>query len=438
MAQAQEERSKEAKASQTEASTPGEPPELKTGGSGKVLPTKTAPKRERVLETTRGILERIHALHLQTMHEMGSVRKVDRTLARTLLTEFVRLQLIVGEDLTKSLMALCTDLEASCVALVSDIARTMDLHPDDPASCQVKAALWKFQQTTSLKVTLPLMELEAAREDMEAFMRSRLQELSSQTESRELIGELSQKLADHISRVRELVQVPGLTEGEVFQRVLIGLVAHQPLEANFFPGILEGLVGRLGLVPPGITDPPTSVRKGMAHHWAAALKEAIRRMEGRDIDPGQVTSTVVPHWLHLDYDLDFWTRRVDDVAPALTSPLLPSLVGNIHQLERPEIPGEPASFKVDGDLWGPGRAPPKPNVPSPSHDEGKASKRPASKGEAQENEPPGQGESPQDQPPLEPDQEEITEIVISEEDDCTIQDPQGSSTPRGEWVQSWK
>ena len=60
------------------------------------------------------------------------------------------------------------------------------------------------------------MELEAAREDME-FMRSRLRELSSQTESRELIGELSQKLADHTSRVRELVQAPELTEGEVFQ-----------------------------------------------------------------------------------------------------------------------------------------------------------------------------------------------------------------------------
>ena len=103
-------------------------------------------------------------------------------------------------------------------------------------------------------------------------------------------------------------------------------------------------------------------------------------MEGRDIDLGQVTSTVVPHGLHLDYDLDFQTRRVDDVAPALTSPLLPGLVGNIHQLERPEIPGQPASFKADGDLWGAGRAPPKPDVPSPSHDEGKASKRPASEG----------------------------------------------------------
>ena len=118
--------------------------------------------------------------------------------------------------------------------------------------------------------------------------------------------------------------------------------------------------------------------------------------------------------------------------------MLHGLIGNIHHLERPEIPGEPASFKADGDLWGPGRAPPKPDVPSPSHDDEKASKRPASEGEAQENEPSGQGESPQDQPPLEPDQEEITEIVISEEDESTIQEPQGSSTPRSEWVQSRK
>ena len=117
------------------------------------------------------------------------------------MADFVRLQLIVGEDLTKSLMALHTDLEASCASLMSDIVRTMDLHPNDPMSCQVKAALRKFQQTTSLKVTLPLTELEAAHEDMEAFMRSRFQELSSQTESRELIGKLSQKLANHMSRV---------------------------------------------------------------------------------------------------------------------------------------------------------------------------------------------------------------------------------------------
>ena len=333
-------------------------------------------------------------------------------------------------------MALCADLEVSCEMLGSDIARAMDLHPNDSASRQVKATLQRFQQITSLKVALPLMELEAACEDMEAFMRGRLQELSSQTESWELIGELSQRLADHASRVQELIQDPELMKGEVSQLVLVGLGAHQPLKANFFPGILEGLVGRLGLVPLSITNPPTSVREGMARHWAAALREAIRT-EGRDIDLRPATSTVVPHGLRLDYDLDFRTRRADDIPPVLTSPSLLGLIGNICQLERPEIPGEPASFKADENLWGPSRAPPKPDTPGPSHDEGKASNRPASTGEAQENEPPGKGESTQDQPPSESDPD-ITEIVISEGDDSPIQEPQGSSTPRSEWVLSQK
>ena len=173
MAQDQEERSKGAKASHTEAPTSREPPELEARGSGRVLPTKTAPNREQVMETTHDILECVHALCLQTMHEMGSIQEVDRTLAQTLMAEFVRLQLITSEDLTKSLVPLHSDLEASGVAFVSDIARTLDLHPNDPVSCQVRAALRKFQQTTSLKVTLPLTELEAARKDMEAFMRSR-------------------------------------------------------------------------------------------------------------------------------------------------------------------------------------------------------------------------------------------------------------------------
>ena len=90
------------------------------------------------------------------------------------MAEFARLQLIVGEDFTKSLIALRTDLDASCEALMSDIMRTLDLHPNDPMSHQVKAALHKFQQTTSLKVTLLLMELEVEHDDMEEFMWSHL------------------------------------------------------------------------------------------------------------------------------------------------------------------------------------------------------------------------------------------------------------------------
>ena len=213
--------------SPTEAPTPGESPQPEVGGSGAALPLKTAPHREQVLGATCEILARVHTLHLQTMHEMGSVWELDRALARTLLAEFARLHLTIGEDFTKSLIALHTDQEASCEVLLSDIVRTLNLHPDDPVSRQVKTTLEKFQQATSLKVNLPLVELEAAQEDMEEFLQSCLREISSQTKSWELIEELSRKLSAHASRVRELIQVPKLGDLEVSQRVIVGLVMDQ-------------------------------------------------------------------------------------------------------------------------------------------------------------------------------------------------------------------
>ena len=365
---------------------------------------------------------------------MGSVWELDRTLARTLLAESVRAQLIIAEDFTKSLITLRTDLEASSEVLFSDIVRTLNLHPDDPVSHQVKATFQRFQWATSLKVNLPLMELEAAREDMEEFLQSCLREISSQTESQELTEELSQKLLAHTSRVWELVQVPELGELEVSQLVLVGLAMDQPLEANFFPGILEGLAGRLSLMPLGVTDPPTSSRAGMSQWWAAALREAVRTMEGRDIDLRQVTHTVVPPGLHLDYGMDFQTRRVDDIAPTLTSPLLSSLIDNICQLEKPEIPGKPASFKADEGLWGLDWALPKPDALGPSHDDGMASQMPTNEGEVLEKEPHGS------EPLFEPDPEEVAEIVISGDDDSdlTLEVPQAASPPRSEPAQCWK
>ena len=187
--------------SPTEAPAPAASPQLMVGSSGAALPIKTTHHGERVLETARKILARIHAICLQAMHEMGSVWELDQTLAHTLMAEFMRLQLITGEDLNKSLIAFCTDLETSCEVLMSDLARTLNLHPDDPVSHQVKAIIQKFQQSTSMKMGLPLMELKAARKDMEGFLWSCLHEISSQSESWELIEELSWKLLVQTRRV---------------------------------------------------------------------------------------------------------------------------------------------------------------------------------------------------------------------------------------------
>ena len=106
---------------------------------------------------------------------------------------------------------------------------------------------------------------------------------------------------------------------------------------------------------------------------------------GRDIDLEQVAHNVLPPGLHLDYDLDFQTRRVNDIAPTLTPPLLSGLVDDIHQLEKPEIPRKPASLKAEEGLWGCGRAQAKPDAPGPSHNGGMVPQMQVGEVEAKEN-----------------------------------------------------
>ena len=261
MAQGLEGESEGAKVSPKEAPAPRESPQVVAGSSRAVLPTETTHQGERALETAREILEHIHASRLQTMHEMGGVRELERTLVHTLMAKFARLQLILGEDLTKSLTALHSELETSSEALSSDLVRILNLHSDDPAFPQVKELIQKYQQSISMKVNLPLMELGATREDMEGFLQRCLHELSSQLESQEMIKELSRTLSAHTNRIREAIQAPGLHEPAMFQQVMVGLAMDQPLEAIFFPGILDGLTGRLGLMPPGVVDPPPQLEQ---------------------------------------------------------------------------------------------------------------------------------------------------------------------------------
>ena len=109
-----------------------------------------------------------------------------------------------------------------------------------------------------MKVNLPLIELEAAREDLGRFLQGHLHDLSSDPRSREMVEELSRTLSSYGHRVREAILVLGIEQPAVFNRVMLGLAVDQPLEAVLLPGILDGLSGRLGLMPPGVVDPPTS------------------------------------------------------------------------------------------------------------------------------------------------------------------------------------
>ena len=89
--------------------------------------------------------------------------------------------------------------------------------------------------------------------------------------------------------------------------------------------------------------------------------------EGKEANPDQVTPHVVHPVLHQDYELDFWMRRVDDIAPTLTSPMLVGIASSVRLTGRPAVPKGPASPKTKEGLRGHGGAPAQPAVPGPSH-----------------------------------------------------------------------
>ena len=71
----------------------------------------------------RDTLDQVYALHLGTLQEIGFIREVDTALAKSILAEFLRLQLIVGDYRNTSLWAMHADLEATTAELV----RHMDI-----------------------------------------------------------------------------------------------------------------------------------------------------------------------------------------------------------------------------------------------------------------------------------------------------------------------
>ena len=164
-------------------------------------PTETTHQGERDLKTVLSIVECIHALCLQILHKMGGMRELEQAAIRTLMAEFARLQSILCEDLTKSLSALRSELETSSEVLLADILNILNLHPGDLVFPRVKELIQKHHQSVSMKVNLPLIELEVAKEDLERLLQGCLRELGSDLKAREVVEEISQILSSYTHKV---------------------------------------------------------------------------------------------------------------------------------------------------------------------------------------------------------------------------------------------
>ena len=207
------------------------------------------------------VMDQVHDLHLQLLQEMGFIPEIDQTLCKSLMVEFLWLKVIVGDDLSGTLRTWQVDMEATTGKLLRDLDAVTQTSTTLPSkNAAVGVALCQFRVATQLRVALPLTQLDEAQEEMEKFIQSCLEELRSPQETKNLIGELSSRVTDHRGRVRELLHSEPLRHPEVIPLIMVGLAADRPIKSNFFPGLLEGLLGSLGMAAPGrVILPPLPV-----------------------------------------------------------------------------------------------------------------------------------------------------------------------------------
>ena len=116
----------------------------------------------------------------------------------------------------------------------------------------------------------------------------------------------------------------------------MGLVADRPLESNFFPGLLEGLLGSLGIAASGEGDPPTSSREGAGRAWSTAMCQAILWIEQKEVEvPGAVR---LPPSLDLHYEEDFLEKQRHLIPPIFSDPLfIPKMAKVVFKVVKPPV-----------------------------------------------------------------------------------------------------
>ena len=182
---------------------------------------------------------------------------------------------------------------------------------------------------------------------MDRFLEERLQAVCARQETKVLLKAVVEQLTNLQSSIWHLAMSNKFSDVEVAIRVLVGLIGTQPLVVNFHSGVLEGVVGRLGLALPGVKNPPSSAPEGMLRSFVASLEKAMKADNAR-----QATGWSIQGGLHTCYAEDFVTCRADDIPSVFKSSLLPRLIKEMDNLclQEPAVPPRPHPRLTTEDL----------------------------------------------------------------------------------------
>ena len=302
----------------------------------------------------QSLTSRIVTHQAQAFHELGRIQTVDRTTAEGLLAEQARLQSIVFEDAVCSLKRLVKETRVETQLFEADLKQALEPVPDWSLQERTMARAAKHSRNVMAAALLPVTLIDAAQKDIKAFLEARRDSLGAAQGTAVLIETCVERLGNLNDGLHAILQDPALDDPAVAGRVQLHLSATQPLVNNYFSGLLEGVLGLLGLNPKARGEVSGKVSDGLSHYYARTLKELLSTNSGgyqTDWEPDQVA--LAPGDMHLGYLGDFSCRRENLIHPVFDSTLMDEILGPLQELKLEDTVElrEPRAFSTQEELW---------------------------------------------------------------------------------------
>ena len=176
-----------------------------------------------------------------------------------------------------------------------------------------------------MSVTKVLVFLDCTRREGHDFLEDLTKSLQTDEELKKLLTALSKRISAFEDHIWELALSKELAEEEVALCVNLALTATRPVIGNYFNGVLEGLVGSLGIKIHEDEDPPHSTQEGLEKCLAEELEQlsvsapSLKGCESRG--------------LHVGYSMQYADHKKGPSVPVFSSTALPTLLDVIDCLQ---------------------------------------------------------------------------------------------------------
>ena len=217
-------------------------------------------------------MKKICSLHLQAIYNAGAVRQVDRILAELLMAQFTRVNQMMGMDLNTSLQELFTVMETSIDTLLEELKTALGPTVSNLVPYNLQWVMESHNSRLYMSLTKVLVFLDSVRWEGRDFLEDLVKSLQTKEELRKLVTALSKQISAFKDHVWELALSKELAKEEVALCVNLALTATRPIIGNYFNGVLEGLMGSLGIKVHKDEDPPCSTQEGLERHLAEELQ----------------------------------------------------------------------------------------------------------------------------------------------------------------------